>query len=87
MVYECVLTVIEMDKLRSVLNRSDSTNADTNPITEIAGGENSSVCPSMSFKDRMIGFGVMTGIGIMLSVAGVINIFFTNFTGTKFNCV
>ena len=69
-----------MDKLRSVLNRNDSS-GDTTPITEIAGGENSSMCPSMSFKDRMIGFGVTTGIGIMLSVAGAINIFFGNLQG------
>ena len=71
-----------MDKLRSVLNRNDSS-GDTTPIAEIAGGENSSMCPSMSFKDRMIAFGVMTGIGIMLSLAGAINIFFLNYTGLK----
>jgi len=69
-----------MDKLRSVLSRNDSA-GDTTPITDIVGGENSSICPSMSFKDRMIGFGVLTGIGIMLSVAGAVNIFFFNYTG------
>jgi hypothetical protein len=69
-----------MDKLRSVLSRSDSS-GDTLPITEIAGGENSSMCPSMKFKDRMLAFGVMTGVGIMLSIAGTINIFFGNLAG------
>ena len=50
----------------------------------MVGGENSSMCPSMSFKDRMIAFGVCTGVGIMLSIGGTINMFFLHYTGQLF---
>ena len=30
-----------------------SGDADLSPITEVVGGENSSLCPSMSFKGRV----------------------------------
>jgi len=73
-----------MDRIRSalpVLNRLDG-GSDNLPIySELAGDENKSLCPSMSLKDRIIGFSVTTGIGIMLSVAGTINIWFMNLTG------
>ena len=35
------------------------------------------------YKDRMIGFGVCTGVGIMLSIGGTINCFFLNYTGLE----
>ena len=69
-----------MDRLKSVFGGGDE-NGDTNPITEVVGGENTSMCPSMSFENRMIGFGVCTGIGILLSIGGSINMFFGNLEG------
>ena len=73
-----------MDRVRGilpVLNRFDS-GSDNNPIySELTGDEGSSICPSMSLKDRVIGFGVTTAIGLLLSVAGTINIWFTNYVG------
>ena len=72
----------EMEKLKSVFTGTSSgAESDLSPITEIAGGENSSMCPSMGFKDRMIAFGVCTGIGFMLSIGGSINLFFFNYSG------
>ena len=72
----------EMEKLKSVFTGTSSgAESDLSPITEIAGGENSSMCPSMGFKDRMIAFGVCTGIGFMLSIGGSINLFFLNYSG------
>jgi len=68
-----------MEKIKGVFGGS-SGDTDLSPITEVVGGENSSLCPSMSFKDRMIGFGVCTGVGIMLSIGGTINMFFLNYT-------
>jgi len=69
-----------MEKLKSVFTGTSSgAESDLSPITEIAGGENSSMCPSMGFKDRMIAFGVCTGIGFMLSIGGSINLFFLNY--------
>jgi len=72
-----------MDKISSVFGASTGggEGSDTSPITEITGGENSSMCPSMGFKDRMIAFGVCTGIGIMFSIGGTINLFFMNYAG------
>ena len=71
-----------MEKLKSVFTGTSSgAESDLSPITEIAGGENSSMCPSMGFKDRMIAFGVCTGIGFMLSIGGSINLFFLNYSG------
>ena len=74
-----------MDKISSVFGASTGggENSDTSPITEITGGENSSMCPSMGFKDRMIAFGVCTGIGIMFSIGGTINLFFMNYAGPQ----
>ena len=69
-----------MEKIKGVFGGS-SGDSDLSPITEVVGGENTSLCPSMSFKDRMIGFGVCTGVGIMLSIGGTINMFFLNYTG------
>ena len=69
-----------MDRLKSVFGGGDE-NSDTNPITEVVGGENQSLCPSLSFQNRMIGFGVCTGVGIMLSIGGSVNMFFGNYTG------
>ena len=77
-----------MDKISSVFGGSTGAggeNSDTSPITEITGGENSSMCPSMGFKDRMIAFGVCTGVGIMFSIGGTINLFFMNYAGTISN--
>ena len=77
-----------MDKISSVFGASTGgggENSDTSPITEITGGENSSMCPSMGFKDRMIAFRVCTGIGIMFSLGGTINLFFMNYAGTILN--
>ena len=70
-----------MDRLKSAFGGGSSGESDLSPITEVAGGENSSLCPSMGFKDRMIGFGVCTGIGILLSIGGSINIFLGNLKG------
>merc|ERR1712035_238961 len=71
-----------MEKLKSVFTGTSSgAESDLSPITEIAGGENSSMCPSMGFKDRMIAFGVCTGVGIMFSIGGTINLFFMNYAG------
>merc|ERR1711953_58311 len=71
----------DMDRLKSAFGGGSSGESDLSPITEVAGGENSSLCPSMGFKDRMIGFGVCTGIGILLSIGGSINIFLGNLKG------
>merc|ERR1712168_670023 len=69
-----------MEKIKGVFGGS-SGDSDLSPITEVVGGENTSLCPSMGFKDRMIGFGVCTGIGILLSIGGSINIFLGNLKG------
>ena len=49
-----------MDRLKSVFGDGESNeNADTNPLfTEVIGGQNQSLCPSLSFENRMIEFRV-----------------------------
>merc|ERR1711971_1475293 len=78
--FDC-LTENKMDRLKSVFGGATSQDSNTNPVTEVVGGENQSLCPSLSFQNRMFGFGVCTGVGIMLSIGGSINMFFGNYTG------
>ena len=74
-----------MDRIRSAFGGNppwtSSDDSDVAPLTELVTTENSSLCPSMSLQNRLICFGVCTGVGIMLSIGGSINMFFHNYQG------
>ena len=74
-----------MDRIRSAFGGnppwSSSDDSDVAPLTELVTTENASLCPSMSLQNRLICFGVCTGVGIMLSIGGSINMFFHNYQG------
>ena len=37
-----------MDRLKSLFSGATSEDSDTNPVIEVVGGENQSLCPSLS---------------------------------------
>jgi hypothetical protein len=44
-------------------------------------GNQPSYCPSMTYTQRLYGFGICLGLGILISILSCVFIFFLNFTG------
>lgn len=73
-----------METLRKVLNHEEADGEGYSIIGENVTGQGSYDCGGMctlSWKERLIGFGVCVAIGIACSILGVVFCFFGNYTG------
>uniref|UniRef100_A0A6B2LMW9 Vesicle transport protein n=1 Tax=Arcella intermedia TaxID=1963864 RepID=A0A6B2LMW9_9EUKA len=71
-----------MDTLKETLWGEPSSSEVPSPVDAVGSATaNDSLCTSLSYKKRIIGFVVCTVLGVLLSLGGTFFLFTSNFTG------
>lgn len=70
-----------MDSLRKMLNDDERNDEESNILGGDVSGGGESMCPSLSYQTRIQGFIGCCVLGFVLSIVGVILIFFGNTLG------